>query len=71
MASIVYALLYQAAVASIPNPYRTLLGLRALPLWFIKPIIKSFLAVLALAIGPDSPIEEAALGRLRRIGAIT
>lgn len=71
IASIVYALLYQAAVASIPNPYRTLLGLTAVPLWFIKPIIKSFLTVLSLAIGPDSPIEEAALGRLRRIGAIT
>lgn len=70
IASLVYALLYQAALASIPNPYRKLLGLKALPLWFIKPIIKSFLYILAAAIGPDSPIEEAALGRLCRIGAI-
>jgi uncharacterized protein (DUF2236 family) len=70
VASIVYFCLYQAAVASIPNPYRSLLGIRALPLWFIRPIIRTFLYILAKAIGPESPIEEAALTRLRRLGVI-
>jgi uncharacterized protein (DUF2236 family) len=70
VASFVYALLFQAAAASIPATYRELLGLKALPMWFIQPIIKGFLFVLAKAIGPDSPIEEAAIGRLKRIGAI-
>lgn len=70
VASLVYALLYQAAVASIPNPYRKLLNLRAAPLWLIQPIMRVFLFILAKAIGPESPIEEAALTRLKRIGAI-
>lgn len=70
VASLVYALLYQAAVASIPNPYRKLLNLRAAPLWVIQPIMRIFLFILAKAIGPESPIEEAALTRLKRIGAI-
>lgn len=71
VASFVYALLYQAAVASIPNTYRELLGLKALPMWFIRPLINGFLFVLAKAIGPESPIEEAAISRLKRIGAIS
>jgi uncharacterized protein (DUF2236 family) len=70
VAFLVYALLYQAAVASIPNPYRKLLGLRALPMWLIRPIMKGFLFILAKAIGPESPIEEAAINRLRRLGVI-
>lgn len=70
VASLVYALLYQAAVASIPNPYRKLLNLRTAPLWLIQPIMRFFLFILAKAIGPESPIEEAALTRLKRIGAI-
>jgi uncharacterized protein (DUF2236 family) len=71
VASFVYALLYQAAVASIPNPYRELLKLKAMPLGLIRPIMRIFLFVLAKAIGPESPIEEAAITRLKRIGAIS
>lgn len=71
VASLVYALLYQAAVASIPNPYRNLLKLKAMPLGVIRPIMRIFLFMLAKAIGPESPIEEAALTRLKRIGAIS
>jgi len=71
VASLVYALLYQAAVASIPNPYRDLLKLKAMPLGLIRPIMRIFLFVLAKAIGPESPIEEAAITRLKRIGAIS
>ena len=71
VASLVYLCLYQAAVASIPNPYRELLKIKALPLWLVRPAIRNFLFVLRKAIGPESPIEEAALTRLRRIGAIS
>lgn len=70
VASMVYFLLYQAAVASIPSTYRNLLELKAMPIWLIRPVIKAFLYILAKAIGPESPIEEAALKRLQRIGAI-
>lgn len=71
VASLVYLMLYHAAVASIPNPYRGLLELRAVPLWLIRPVMRVFLFILAKAIGPESPIEEAALNRLKRIGAIS
>jgi uncharacterized protein (DUF2236 family) len=70
VASLVYASLYQAAVASIPKNYRDLLQIKSLPLWLIRPLIRAFMFVLAKAIGPESPIEEAALTRLRRLGAI-
>ena len=70
VAGLVYASLYQAAVASIPKSYRDLLQIKSLPLWLIRPLIRAVMFVLAKAIGPESPIEEAALTRLRRLGAI-
>jgi uncharacterized protein (DUF2236 family) len=66
----VYALLFQAALASLPPEIRVKIGLRHWPLWLLRPLVTRLLAFGRFAIGPDSPIEDAALARLRRLGAI-
>lgn len=66
----VYALLFQAALASLPMDIRSKIGMRHLPLWILKPLVTNLLAFGRFIIGPDSPIEDAAIARLRRLGAI-
>jgi len=66
----IYLLLFQAALASLPNRIQEQIGMRAWPLWILRPLVKNLLAFLRFAIGPDSPIEDAAIARLRRLGAI-
>lgn len=66
----VYALLFQAALASLPTELIKMIGMRSLPLWFLRPVVTNLLALGRFAIGPDSPIEDAAVVRLRRIGVI-
>lgn len=63
-----YALFFQAALASIPNEYRSMIGLRSLPLWLLRPVTTTVLRVMRIAIGPESPIEDAARARLIRAG---
>jgi uncharacterized protein (DUF2236 family) len=65
-----YWLFFQAALASLPANYRELLGLRSLPLSVTKPITTTILRIMRFAIGPDSPIEDAAIERLKRAGAL-
>jgi len=65
----IYRLLFDAAVVSIRPEFRTMLGLRAKPRWLIVPATRLTLRVMRAAIGPESPIEEAALARLERISA--
>ncbi|MEY3971900.1 MAG: hypothetical protein RLY84_293 [Actinomycetota bacterium] len=67
----IYALLFQAALASLPQDIQDKIGLKHLPLWILKPLVTNLLAFLRFAIGPDSPIEEAAIARLRRLGVIS
>jgi uncharacterized protein (DUF2236 family) len=69
VAKIIYALLFQAAAASIEKEYLELLRIKALPLWFVRPITHSLLWAMAKAIGSESPLETAAKNRLVRIGA--
>ena len=64
-----YRLFFFAALASMPKSYQALIGERALPLWFVKSQTTNILRAMRIAIGHDSPIEEAAVARLRRIGA--
>ena len=71
MARAVYALLFQSALASLPQEYRRLIGLRALPLRLLKPVTTCFLKLLRTAIGPGGPLEDAAIARLQRAGLIT
>lgn len=66
----VYRLLYEAAVASLRPEYRQLLGLRAWPRVVIVPVGRALLRLMRFAIGPKSPIEEAAIDRLVRIGVL-
>ncbi len=68
LAKPVYALLFQSALATLPKEYRDLIGLKSLPLWFTRPITTTLLRFMRLAIGPESPIEDAARERLIRVG---
>ncbi|MFM1995292.1 MAG: hypothetical protein RLZZ610_809 [Actinomycetota bacterium] len=66
----VYALLFQAALASLPEEIQSKIGMRHLPLWLLRPVVTNLLAFGRFIIGPDSPIEDAAIARLKRLGAI-
>lgn len=70
MARPVYWLLFEAAVVSLPIEFRNLLGLKAKSPRVIKPLTRGVLRFIRLAIGPESPIEDGAIARLRRIGAL-
>ena len=65
----IYRLLFDAAVLSLKPEFRKLLGLKSKPAWIIRPLTRWTLRLMRLAIGPESPIEEGAIARLRRIGA--
>ena len=65
-----YRLLFEAAVLSLPIEFRTMLGLRAKPRWLIQPLTRGVLRFIRLAIGPESPIEDGAIDRLKRIGVL-
>ena len=71
VARLVYGLLFDAAVLSLRPEFRTLLGLSAKPAWLIRPATRWTLRLMRVAIGPESPIEDGAKARLRRIGAIS
>jgi uncharacterized protein (DUF2236 family) len=66
----VYWLLFEAAVVSLPSEFRELLGLKAKSAKVIKPLTRGVLRFIRVAIGPESPIEDGAIERLRRIGAL-
>ena len=65
----IYRLLFDAAVLSLKPEFRQLLGLKSKPGWLIRPLTRWTLRLMRLAIGPESPIEDGAIARLRRIGA--
>lgn len=61
-----YALLFQSAVASLGGDYQRMIGLKCLPPGILRPVTMRVLQMMRLAIGPESPIEEAAIRRIRR-----
>jgi uncharacterized protein (DUF2236 family) len=63
----VYKLLFYSAVASLDPRFRALIGIRSAPLWLLRPITTSLLSLMRFAIGPESPIEDAALRRIERV----
>lgn len=67
LAKPIYALLFQAAVASLKPEFREMLGLRSWPQWLVLALTKNTLKIMRLAVGPDSPIEEAARDRIARL----
>jgi uncharacterized protein (DUF2236 family) len=66
----VYRLLFDAAVVSLRPEFQVMLGLAPKPRWLIVPFTRFMLRAIRFAIGPESPIEDAALDRLRRVGLI-
>jgi hypothetical protein len=63
-----YRFLFRAALASLPRDYQDMIGLGNPSLRLIKPITRGLLGLMRVAIGPESPIEEAAIQRLHRAG---
>lgn len=59
-----YALLFQSAVASLGNEYQQMIGIKSLPLSVLRPLTTRVLQVMRLMIGPESPIEDAAIRRI-------
>ena len=59
-----YWFLFQAALSSIPKQYQEMLGLKAIPLRFVRPVATGFVGMMRFAIGNRSPLEEAALTRM-------
>ena len=70
-AKLVYGLLFDAAVLSLRPEFRELLGLKPKPLWLIRPATRWTLRLMRAAIGPESPIEDGAIARLKRIGVLS
>ncbi|MEN9535328.1 MAG: hypothetical protein RLZ22_379 [Verrucomicrobiota bacterium] len=66
----VYALLFQSALASLPPEHRKLIGLKPLPLCILRPITRTLLKTIRLAIGPENPLVDAAIARLKRSAAL-
>ena len=66
----IYRLLFDAAVLSLKPEFRELLGLKSKPRWLIQPLTRFVLRAMRAAIGPESPIEDGAIARLRRIGTL-
>ena len=64
-----YRLFFFAALATMPKHYQELLNQKTLPLWFVKSQTTNILRIMRIAIGNESPIEDAAIARLRRVGA--
>ncbi len=68
LARLMYAGLFQAAVRTMPEPLRQLAGLDTLPEPLVVPPTRLLLRLIRLAIGPESPLEQSAIDRLRRGG---
>lgn len=66
----VYAVLFQAAVVSLRPEHRELLELKKPPRWLVVPVTRFLLRAIRVLIGPESPIEDGALRRLKRLGII-
>lgn len=66
LAKPIYKILFQAAAASLKTEFRQMLEISTWPDWFIRPVTKYLLKLIGLAIGPDSPIEQAARERIAR-----
>jgi uncharacterized protein (DUF2236 family) len=69
VARIVYRLLFQAAYLTLPASYQKMIGLRAMPRWLVVPATRWLLRVLRIAIGPENPIQDAAIARLNRLSS--
>jgi uncharacterized protein (DUF2236 family) len=69
-ALLAYDRMFDGAVASIPAEFQHMLGLKGKSLKVAGPITRGILTSLRMALGPASPMEEAAIARLIRIGEL-
>ena len=65
----VYRLLWLAAVYSLRDEHRELLGLKKPGRWVVG-VTRWLLVSIRVLIGPESPIEDGALQRLERLGLL-
>ncbi|MGJ8660899.1 MAG: oxygenase MpaB family protein [Bacteroidota bacterium] len=63
-----YHFLFKAALATLPREYQEMIGMGHPSLKIIRPVTVNLLLLIKLGIGPESPIEEAAIARLHRAG---
>ena len=69
-ALIAYDRMFDGAVASIPADLQAMLGLKGKSLNVAGPITRGLLRAMRLALGPISPLEVAAISRLKRTGEL-
>ncbi len=69
-ALIAYDRMFDGAVASIPADLQEMLGLKGKSLSIAGPITRGILRAMRLALGPISPLEVAAIDRLKRTGEL-
>jgi uncharacterized protein (DUF2236 family) len=69
MAGIVYRLLFQAAYLTLPERHQKMIGLRVMPRGIVVPVTRGFLRFLRYAVGPEDPIQDAAIARMARESA--
>lgn len=59
-----YGVLFTGAVATLPAPFRSMLGLPTVPLVLAKPMVSTLLGGLSLALGTQSPSQKRARQRI-------
>jgi len=65
----IYRVLWLAAVYSLRDEHRELLGLKKPGRWVVGAT-RFLLVSIRVLIGPESPIEDGALARLKRLGLL-
>lgn len=66
-ARMAYAVMFQAAAATIEPKYREILGLKVLPSAIVIPVGRLLMKLMRAGLGDTSPLEEAALARHARL----
>ena len=66
---LIYRVLWLAAVYSLRDEHRELLGLKKPGRWVVGAT-RFLLVSIRVLIGPESPIEDGALARLKRLGLL-
>lgn len=69
-AMVAYDRMFDGAVASIPADLQKMLGLKGKSINVAGPITRGLLRAMRLALGPISPLEVAAIDRLKRTGVL-
>jgi uncharacterized protein (DUF2236 family) len=71
LARVVYALLFQAALITLPEDMQRMICQRSAPGWLIRPATRGFLRFLRVLIGPQNKLADAALDRIHRTSRLS